>query len=81
MIEPLMILLCAGILVSGILAVRLDSIVGAVVSAGLASLFAAVTYVILAAPDVAMTEASIGSGLSTVIFLYAISKTRGGGDP
>jgi uncharacterized MnhB-related membrane protein len=81
MIELLMILLCTGILVSGILAVRLDSIVGAVVSAGLASLFAAVTYVILAAPDVAMTEASIGSGLSTVIFLYAIRKTRGGDEP
>jgi uncharacterized MnhB-related membrane protein len=79
MIEILMILLCAGILISGILAVRLESMVGAVVSAGLASLFAAVTYVILAAPDVAMTEASIGSGLSTVIFLYAIRKTRGEG--
>jgi len=77
MIEILMILLCAGILISGILAVRLERMVGAVVSAGLASLFAAVTYVILAAPDVAMTEASIGSGLSTVIFLYAIRKTRG----
>ena len=77
MIEILMILLCAGILVSGLLAVRLDSLLGAVVSAGLASLFAAVTYVLLAAPDVAMTEASIGSGLSTVIFLYAIRKTRG----
>lgn len=79
MIQILMILLCAGILISGILAVRLESMVGAVVSAGLASLFAAVTYVILAAPDVAMTEASIGSGLSTVIFLYAIRKTRGEG--
>ena len=78
MLTVLMILLCAGILLSGILAVRPESIVGAVVSAGLASLFAAVTYVILAAPDVAMTEASIGSGLSTVIFLYAIRKTRGG---
>jgi energy-converting hydrogenase B subunit D len=77
MIEILMILLCAGILTSGVLAVRLDSTVGAVVSAGLASLFAAVTYVLLAAPDVAMTEASIGSGLSTVIFLYAIRNTRG----
>lgn len=72
-----MILLCGGIVTSGILAVRLESTVGAVVSAGLASLFAAVTYVLLAAPDVAMTEASIGSGLSTVIFLYAIRKTRG----
>jgi energy-converting hydrogenase B subunit D len=77
MLDILMILLCSGILISGILAVRLESMVGAVVSAGLASLFAAVTYVILAAPDVAMTEASIGSGLSTVIFLYAIHKTRG----
>ena len=77
MIEILMILLCAGILTSGILAVRLESTVGAVVSAGLASLFAAVSYVLLAAPDVAMTEASIGSGLSTVIFLYAVRKTGG----
>lgn len=77
MIEILMMLLCTGILVSGVLAVRLDSLVGAVVSAGLASLFAAVTYVILAAPDVAMTEASIGSGLSTAIFLYAVRRTRG----
>jgi uncharacterized MnhB-related membrane protein len=77
MIQLLVILLCAGILISAILAVRLDSLPGAVVSAGLASLFAAVTYVILAAPDVAMTEASIGSGLSTIIFLYAIHKTRG----
>jgi len=76
MIEILMLLLCTGIIISGVLAVRLDSLVGAVVSAGLASLFAAVTYVVLAAPDVAMTEASIGSGLSTAIFLYAVRRTR-----
>ena len=50
----------------------------AVISAGLASLFASVVYVVLAAPDVAMTEASIGSGLTTMIFLYAIRKTQGG---
>ncbi len=49
----------------------------AMVSGGLASLFAAVCYVLLGAPDVAMTEASIGSGLSTLIFLYAIRRTAG----
>ena len=75
MIELFAILLGIGILVSGALAVLLDDMIAAVVSAGLASLFAAVTYVLLAAPDVAMTEASIGSGLATVIFLYAIRKT------
>ena len=78
MIVLLTILLCAGILISGLLAVILDNIISAVISSGLASLFAAVIYVVLAAPDVAMTEASIGSGLSTMIFLYAIRKTRNG---
>jgi uncharacterized MnhB-related membrane protein len=76
-ITLLTIVLCTGILVGGVLAVQLNSIVSAVVSAGLASLFASVVYVVLAAPDVAMTEASIGSGLTTMIFLYAIRKTRG----
>jgi uncharacterized MnhB-related membrane protein len=78
MIVLLTILLCAGILISGLLAVLLDNIISAVISSGLASLFASVVYVVLAAPDVAMTEASIGSGLSTMIFLYAIRKTRDG---
>ena len=77
MIEILALLLAGGALLGGLLAVLLRSLAGAVVSAGLASLFAAVSYVLLAAPDVAMTEASIGSGLSTAIFLYALRRTRG----
>jgi energy-converting hydrogenase B subunit D len=76
MLELLVYLLCCGILASGVLAVRLKTLLAAVVSAALASLFAAVCYLLLGAPDVAMTEASIGSGLSTIIFLYAIHKTR-----
>ena len=75
MLELLVCLLCGSIIVSAILAVCLRDLMPAVVSAGLASLFASVAYVFLGAPDVAMTEASIGSGLSTLIFLYAIRKT------
>ena len=76
MLELLVFLLCGSILVSGLLAVCLKSVLmAAMISGGLASLFAAVCYVLLAAPDVAMTEASIGSGLSTLIFLYAIRRT------
>ena len=75
--ELIVYLLCASIIVSGLLAVRLASLIAAMVSGGLASLFAAVCYVVLGAPDVAMTEASIGSGLSTLIFLYAIRRTIG----
>jgi uncharacterized MnhB-related membrane protein len=80
MLVLLAYLLCGSILVSGILAVRLDSLMAAMVSAGLASLFAAVCYVLLGAPDVAMTEASIGSGLSMLIFLYAIRRTAAAGE-
>jgi uncharacterized MnhB-related membrane protein len=77
MLELFAYLLCGGMLVSGILAVRLGSTLAAAVSAGLVSLFASVCYVLLGAPDVAMTEASIGSGLSILIFLYAIRRTTG----
>ncbi|HHJ36671.1 MAG TPA: DUF4040 domain-containing protein [Gammaproteobacteria bacterium] len=76
MLSLLTFVLCAGILIGGVLAVSLDNIVSAVISAGLSSLFASVVYVVLAAPDVAMTEASIGSGLTTMIFLYAIRRTQ-----
>lgn len=75
MLEILVLLLCASIVASGILAVCLGGTLAAAVSSGLASLFAAVSYVLLGAPDVAMTEASIGSGLSILIFLYAIRRT------
>jgi len=75
MLELLVYLLCGSILVSGILAVTLNNLLAAMVSGSLAGLFAAVCYVTLGAPDVAMTEASIGSGLSALIFLYAIRRT------
>ncbi|MBU1238541.1 DUF4040 domain-containing protein [Myxococcota bacterium] len=49
-----------------------------VIAAGLVSLVASIIYLILAAPDVAMTEAAIGSGLSTVMFFYVLKRVRGG---
>ncbi|CAM5304682.1 hypothetical protein AFEL58S_00508 [Afipia felis] len=78
MLELLLLLVCASILVSGVLAVCLKNLLAAMVASGLASLFAAVSFLLLAAPDVAMAEAAIGSGLATFIFLYAIRKTGNG---
>jgi len=75
MLEPMILLVCACILTSGVLAVALSSPLTAIVSAGLAGLFAAISFLLLAAPDVAMAEAAIGSGLSTFIFLYVLRKT------
>ena len=76
MLTILTIVICFGMIVGAILAVSFESVTSSVISAGLTGLFASVTYVILAAPDVAMTEAAIGSGLTTVIFLYTIKKTK-----
>lgn len=64
------------ILVMAIVAVQNKNIVVAVIAAGAVSLFASILYLLLAAPDVAMTEAAIGSGLSTIIFFYVLNKIK-----
>ena len=55
--------------------------VTAVLAAGLVSLLASVLFLLLAAPDVAMTEAAIGSGLTTFLFFFVLGRIRreGGG--
>jgi energy-converting hydrogenase B subunit D len=40
------------------------------------SLVVSLLFYILQAPDVAMAEAAIGSGLSTAVFVIAIKKTE-----
>ncbi len=47
----------------------------AVLLASVYSLLAAVLFVALDAPDVAFTEAAVGAGFSTVLFLAAIAAT------
>lgn len=64
------------ILVLAVVAVQNKNIVVAIIAAGAVSLFASILYLLLAAPDVAMTEAAIGSGLSTIIFFYVLNKIK-----
>ena len=64
------------ILVLAVMAVLNKNIIVAIIAGGAVSLFASVLYLILAAPDVAMTEAAIGSGLSTIIFFYVLNKIK-----
>ena len=67
-------------IIAAILALYANKLVTAIISAGVVSLLASVIYLLLAAPDVAMTEAAIGSGLTTVVFLYALNKIRKSGE-
>ena len=76
MIDFIVIVLGVIMIGAAFLAIYLKNLVSAIISAGVISLLASIIYVLLAAPDVAMTEAAIGSGLTTVVFLYAFSRIK-----
>jgi uncharacterized MnhB-related membrane protein len=61
---------------AGIGAVLARSLLVSIILAGGVSLVASLVFLLMGAPDVAMTEAAIGSGLTTVVFLYALSRAR-----
>ncbi len=60
-----------------LVAIRVERLSMAILAAGLASLLASVMFLFLAAPDVAMTEAAIGSGLTTFLFFFVLGRVRG----
>jgi uncharacterized MnhB-related membrane protein len=74
----LVIMLVVLMLASAVTAIQAKELIVSIIAAGLVSLLASVLYLMLSAPDVAMTEAAIGSGLSTIIFFYVLNKVRGG---
>jgi uncharacterized MnhB-related membrane protein len=69
-------LLAVASLGAAVIALFTRSTVVAILSAGLVSLFASVIFLLLAAPDVAMTEAAIGSGLTTFLFFFVLGRIR-----
>lgn len=56
--------------------VRQRNMFGVVALAGIYSFLMATIFIVLDAPDVAMTEASVGAGVSTVFFLGALHLTQ-----
>jgi energy-converting hydrogenase B subunit D len=77
MAETILLILLAVIsLAAAIYAVLAKKLLNAVIASGVISLLASIMFLLYAAPDVAMTEAAIGSGLTTVVFLYALKHIR-----
>jgi uncharacterized MnhB-related membrane protein len=62
--------------VTALLAVLTKDRTVSILAAGASGLFGSILFIIMAAPDVAMTEAAIGSGLTTFIFFFALKKIR-----
>lgn len=79
MMTAMSLLLGATMIGAALMAVRgKRSLPIAILAAGLVSLLASVLFLLLAAPDVAMTEAAIGSGLTTFLFFFVLGRVRGG---
>jgi len=79
MMTAMSLLLAATMIGAALMAVRgKRSLPIAILAAGLVSLLASVLFLLLAAPDVAMTEAAIGSGLTTFLFFFVLGRVRGG---
>ena len=79
LMSAMSLLLAATMIIAAVMAIRgKRSLPISILAAGLVSLLASVLFLILAAPDVAMTEAAIGSGLTTFLFFFVIGRVRRG---
>ena len=56
--------------------VELKNLLYAAIVLGAESVVLAVIFYMLKAPDIAITQAAVGAGISTMLFVFAISKTR-----
>lgn len=74
------VLIIIGMVVSAVLASRSEKLLSAVIALGVTGIFAAAEFLLLRAPDVAISEAAVGAALSPLIFIVALKKIRGGDD-
>ena len=73
-------LILLGVVVSAILAVHCEKQLSSVIALGVTGIFAAAEFLLLHAPDVAISEAAVGAALTPLIFIVTIKKLKGGDD-
>ncbi|GAB6138131.1 hydrogenase subunit MbhD domain-containing protein [Halanaerobaculum tunisiense] len=77
MIEVIVYILLLFILVAALFAVVTPDLVNSVISLSIFSSSLVILFVILQAPDVALAEVVIASGITTGLFIVTIDKTGG----
>jgi uncharacterized MnhB-related membrane protein len=75
MIWQLDIVLLLFIVVCAIAAINIKDLLSAVIILGAYSFFMCLLWTEMGAVDVAFTEASVGAGIGTVLFIAAVNKT------
>ncbi|MBP3623230.1 MAG: DUF4040 domain-containing protein [bacterium] len=79
-IVVLNVLIIVGMVVAAIMAVHFEKLLSSVIALGVTGIFAAAEFLLLHAPDVAISEAAVGAALSPLIFIVTLKKLRGGDD-
>lgn len=74
MIEWFLFVIVIIMLSAALMTMLLDNLLAATVSASVVSLGLAMVFVFLKAPDVAMTEAAVGAGLSSLILALGLKR-------
>lgn len=74
------VLVVLGMVITAVLASHFDNLLSSVIALGATGLFAAAAFLVLHAPDVAISEAAVGAALTPLIFIVALRKVKGGDD-
>ena len=74
------VLIVLGIVVSALLACHFEKLLSSVIALGVTGIFTAAAFLVMHAPDVAISEAAVGAALSPLVFIVALKRMRGGDD-
>jgi len=74
------IVVVLGVVVSAVLAVHFEKLLSSVIALGVTGIFAAAAFLVLHAPDVAISEAAVGAALTPLVMIVALKKMKGGDD-
>lgn len=74
MLSWISLVLVVVMLTSAVLVLTLQNLIGALTAAGVVSLALSLLFVIVRAPDVALTEAAVGAGLSGLVLALGLRR-------
>lgn len=68
------------LLIFAFMAIESKKIINSIIYLSILSMLSVVSFVFMKAPDVAITEAVIGSGLVTAVFIFTLFSLKKAGD-
>ena len=74
------VLIVLGIVVSAVVACHFEKLLSSVIALGVTGVFTAAAFLLMHAPDVAISEAAVGAALSPLVFIVALKRMGGGDD-